>query len=188
MSSNDDSCINTLREQIEDSLVSSISEHRFLPIDKLHEILTLPVIKRAVKELKCGPDERIKLADTIYREGRRVFAMLIYDYKQDLIVEFRKHGALDSRLPLDEASAKTIVKHSIAHRIVQDLQWRFYPYTFPENMSESDHEIQRKMILPFLGSERIDSGAFGDVDKMTISPSQQNFDKEVGVFSLTPST
>ncbi|KAI1418438.1 kinase-like domain-containing protein [Hypoxylon sp. FL1857] len=172
-----DGCISNLREQIQDSLVTSISEHLFLPTDKLHEILTLSAVQDAVKQLKCGPDDRIKLADTIYREGRRVFAMLIYNYWEDLIVEFRKHGALDRRLPLSEAYAETIVNRDIARRIARDAQWGFCPYTFPVNMSESHYQTEKKMILPFISTEQIGPGAFSDVYKMTISPSQQNFDK-----------
>jgi hypothetical protein len=88
--------IGFLREQIQDSLVTSISERLFLPTDKLHEIFTLAAIKGAVKELTCGPGDRIKLVDTIHDEGQRLFAMLIYNDYQDLIIQFRKHGTLDS--------------------------------------------------------------------------------------------
>jgi len=71
--------ISSLREQIQDSLVTSISERLFLPTDKLHEIFTLAAIKGAVEELTYGLANRIKLADTIYDEGQRLFAILIYN-------------------------------------------------------------------------------------------------------------
>jgi hypothetical protein len=167
--------IDFLREQIQDSLVTSISERHFLPTDKLHEILTLAAIKGAVKELTCGPGDRIKLADTIFDEGQRLFAMLIYNDWQDFIVEFRKHSALDSRLPLSEDDAVTIAGRPIGLRLAREVQWVFYPYTFPESMWDSHREVGKKMILPFIGAEQIGTGAFSDVSKMNISPSQQNF-------------
>jgi hypothetical protein len=167
--------IDVLRERIQDSLVTSISERHFLPADKLHEIFTLAAIKSAVEELTCGPADRIKLADTIYNEGQRLFAMLIYNDWQDLIIEFRKHGALDSRLPLSEDDAVAIAGRSIGRRLTQEAQWAFYPYTFPESMWKCHCEVEKKMILPFIGAEQIGTGAFSDVSKMNISPSQQNF-------------
>jgi hypothetical protein len=178
--------IGCLREQIQDSLVTSISERLFLPTDKLHEIFTLAAIKSAVEELTCGPGDRIKLADTIHDEGQRLFAMLIYNDCQDLIIQFRKHGALDSRLPLNEDDAVTIAGRPIGRRLAQEVQWMFYPYTFPESMWKCHREVEKKMILPFIGAEQIGTGAFSDVNKMDISPSQQNFvDKGVSASKLT---
>ncbi|KAI1212575.1 nacht domain-containing protein [Annulohypoxylon truncatum] len=104
--------------------------------------------------------------------------MLIYNNCQDFIVDFRKHGALDSQLPLREDDAMKIMKRPIARRIAREFQWGFCPYTFPENMSACHCNIEQNMILPFIDAKHIGSGAFGDVDKMTISPSQQNFDRE----------
>lgn len=182
-------CIGFLREQIQDSLVTSISERLFLPTNKLHEIFTLATIGGAVKELNCGPGDRIKLAETIHDEGKRLFAILIYNDWQNLIVEFRKHGALDSRLPLSEDDAVTIAGRPIGRRLAQEAQWVFCPYTFPESMWKCHREVEKKMILPFIGVEQIGTGAFSDVNKMKISPSQQNFvDKGVSASKLTPLT
>jgi hypothetical protein len=179
--------IDFLREQIQDSLTASISERLFLPTDKLQEIFTLAAIKGAVKELTCGPEDRIKLADTIHDEGQRLFAMLIYNDCQDLIIEFRKHGALDSRLPLSEGDAVTIAGRPIGRRLAQEVQWVFYPYTFPESMWKCHCEVDKKMILPFIGVEQIGTGAFSYINKMNISPAQQNFvDKGVSASKVTP--
>ncbi|KAI0903223.1 hypothetical protein F4823DRAFT_308043 [Ustulina deusta] len=167
--------IDNLKEEIQDNLVTSISEHRFLPIDKLDKIFTPAAIKDAVKELACGPEDRINLAETIHNEGKRVFGMLIYNGWQDLIIEFRKHGALDNRLPLSENEAVTITGRSIGRQLAQDAQWAFCPYVFPESLWKHHHQVERKMILPFIDTEQIGSGAFSVVEKISISPSQQNF-------------
>ncbi|KAI0415692.1 hypothetical protein F5X98DRAFT_388586 [Xylaria grammica] len=167
--------LDKLKEQIQDSLVVSISEHYFIPTDKLHEILTISSIRSAVGELLCGPEHRIKLADTIYREGKRVFAMLIYNDWQDYIIKFREHGTLDSRLPLSEDVAVTIAGRDVGRRLAREIQWVFCPYKFPKRMWEHDCLVDKKMVIPFTSSEQIGSGASSIVEKVGISPSQQNF-------------
>jgi len=167
--------IDALKEQIQDGLVTSISQRRFLPIDKLHEILTFAAIESAVEELTCGPEDRIKLTETIYSKGRAVFAMLIHNDWQNLITKFRKHGALDDKLPLSENKAIEIAGRLIGRRLANDVQWGFCPYMFPESMWNSDCDVEREIILPFIEAEQIDSGAFSTVEKICISPSQQHF-------------
>lgn len=174
--------IGALREKIEVNLVTSISERRFLPIDKFREIFTLHAVKDAVQELNCKPEDRLYLASTIHHNGTALFAMLIDIWQEDLIVDFRKHRVLDDQLPLDKARAHEIVGPVIAHRLVSEVQWKFLPFVFPERMWECRLHIADPMILPFLSCEQIGFGAFGEVEKIGISPSQQNFsDKRVSV-------
>jgi hypothetical protein len=156
-----------------------------LPVDKLSEIFTLPTIKGAVQELTCGPDDRIQLVETIYKNGKRLFAMLIYNGWQDRIIDFRKHRILDSELPLSEESAQEITGRAIGHRLAVEVQWMFLPYVFPEGMWECHLQVDRRVILPFVRDEQIGTGAFGDVDKISVLPCQQNFtDKGVSAFNL----
>ncbi|KAI3400686.1 hypothetical protein diail_2398 [Diaporthe ilicicola] len=167
--------IEALREQIEDSLVTSISERRFLPIDKVGEIFTLSAVKDAVQELNCQPEHRINLAETIHDDGKAVFAMLIDMWQEDLIIHFREHGVLDEQFPLDTIRAQEIVGPGIARRLVSEVQWKFLPYVFPERMWECRAHIADQRILPFVSRKKIGSGAFGEVEKISVYPSQQNF-------------
>lgn len=177
--------IGKLWREIQDNLVTTPYEEKFLPADKLHNILTSSAIHSAVTELHCGPEHRINLADTIYHQGQRVFAMLIYNGWHDHIIAFRKHGALDSRLPLSEEDAVAITNHDVGRRLVQE-QWMFFPYTFPQSMWEYDCQVERKMIIPLISIEQIGSGAFSTVERIGISPSQQNFvNNGVSAFTIT---
>lgn len=181
--------ISTLQEQIQDGMVTSIFQRRFLPNDKLDEIFTFDAIKNAVTELTCSPDDRIKLVDTIHNEGKKVFAMLIYRNWQNLIIDFRKHGALDNRLPFSEDEAVAITGRDIGCHLAQDIQWAFCPYIFPEKMWECHRQVEETRILPFISTEKIGLSGFSVVDKLSISPSQQNFiNKKVGLLTLTTST
>ncbi|KAI1119110.1 kinase-like domain-containing protein [Nemania sp. NC0429] len=167
--------IDKLREDIEHGMVDNIYRRRFLPNNKLHEILTLDAIKNAVKELPFHEEDRIGLPNRINNEGKRIFAMLIYNHWQHLFIKFLKRKLLDNRLPLSEDDAAAITSLAIGRRLARETQWAFCPYEFQANMYENDEEIEEQMILPIIGAEEAGNGAFGNVEKITISPSQQNF-------------
>lgn len=169
-----------LREKIEVNLVTSISERRFLPIDKFRAIFTIDTIKASVQELSCETQDRINLANTIYHTSKALFAMLVDICQEDLIVAFRKHGVLDSQLPLNIQRAQEIAGPFTGRRLVSEVQWKFLPFVFPEHMWQSRLHIADPMILPFITCNQIGFGAFGDVEKIGIYPCQQSFaDKEV---------
>ncbi|ETS80391.1 hypothetical protein PFICI_07920 [Pestalotiopsis fici W106-1] len=169
------SYIDALCSQIRNSLVKSTSGQSFLPNDKLHEIFSFTTIQRAVENLNCKIDDRISLSSTIHNEGKRVFAMLIYSRCPDQIVEFRKHRFLDSRLPLSEVDAERIVGKHVGYLLFDTFQWIFCPYEFSKTMCEHHHEIQKGVILPFISVEPVGNGAFGEVKKVNILASQQDF-------------
>ncbi|KAI0399414.1 nacht domain-containing protein [Xylaria palmicola] len=100
--------------------------------------------------------------------------MLIYNDWQNYIIKFREHDALDNRLPLSENDA-VMMAADIGRRLARESQWAFCPYTFPKDMWARDCQVEKKMILPFISAEQIGSGAFSTVEKVSISPSQQNF-------------
>lgn len=168
-------CIGALRRRIEESLVTSISKQRFLPRDRLHAIFDLHAIKSAVQALTCGPDQRIKLVDTIHNDCKAVFAMLMYNRLENYIVDFRRHGFLDSQLPLTKERAEEITDSEIGPRLALDFQWMFLPYVFRKSMLECSHRIAEGYILPYITAEQIGTGAFGDVDKVAIPASQHEF-------------
>ncbi|KAI1179909.1 kinase-like domain-containing protein [Nemania sp. FL0916] len=171
----DRGCIGELRRRIMNSMVSSSSHRRFLPTNKLNQILTLEAIKSAVGELICVPQDRINLANTIHANGKRVFAMLIYNGCPDRITEFRKLGFLDRCLPLSDDDMKKIDETSLDLRLALEAQWSFHPYTFPERMWEWRRTVDDKTILPIIGVEQIGTGAFGEVEKISIPSSEQHF-------------
>ncbi|KAF7527346.1 hypothetical protein G7054_g10484 [Neopestalotiopsis clavispora] len=146
----------------------------FLPNDKLNEIFSYPTIKSVIKTIDCDKDELLNLPKTIQDGGKRVLAMLIWQGRPGLIVEFRNHGLLDSRLPFEEADMKRLAGEFDGIELATRTQWAFCPYVFPEDMWEHHRQIDRRIILPFTETERIGDGAFGEIDKISISPSQQH--------------
>jgi hypothetical protein len=164
--------IRSIWTQIENNRVRSISGRYFVPPSSLATILTAPAISKAVAELECEPEDRINLARTIQFRGRLIFAILIWMHEADAIVAFQRHRCLDSRLPLDEATAKSIVPNFGA-TFANDVQWQFQPYCFRRN---EDVEIGEAEILPYIQEARgMTQGGFGTLIKLEIHPSLQDF-------------
>ena len=155
-------------------MVQSLSQHYFLPNTSLDRILTLSTVEGLVEELDCTADERIALSGQVYHEGRRIFAMLILMGEEASIVAFRNHNALDHRLPLGEAYAKEITP-DFGISLAREFQWKILPFHFTADMWQHHWEVEKERILPFVESEDIAAGGFGDIYKVTIWPSQQDF-------------
>ncbi|KAI1127757.1 kinase-like protein [Nemania abortiva] len=164
----------SLRRQLQNSRVRSESGEYFLPDASIISIITQPAINEAVIELQCKADERIGLAERIYRDGKKVFAILLLMSEEDYIVKFRDHGFLDDSLPLSEQDASTVANDIGIHFANQ--QWELLSESFRPNMWENHQEFGMKKILPFIGqAEDVGEGHFGKVVKVNIVPSQQAF-------------
>ena len=164
-----------LKRQIESNMVLSESGRHFLPEFSLERIFTIDNIERAVRELKCAAYERIGLAQKIFGEAIRVFAILIKCGEEQSIISFREHGVLDNSLPLSQECA-TQVLGDFGSTFALEYQWQFLPFKFRKEMSEFPTSINDKRILPFLDtSESVSSIGFGDVSKVKIFPLLQEF-------------
>ncbi len=168
--------IKFLKRQIDDKMVQSESLHRFFPEIYLNVIFTLDDIRRAVDELACPTVEKTGLAQTIHDKGIRMFAILIKNGEEDLITKFRKHEVLDAQLPLSEDRAKSIAG-DFGISFAQTYQREFLPYKFPRDMRDYHRHINNsERILPFIGEpENFMRGGFGDISRVTILHSQQEF-------------
>ena len=181
--------IKLLKRQIENHMVRSESCRYFLPRMYLSLIFTRNEINNAVSELGCPIDEKIGLAQEIYKCGIRIFATLIKNGEEDLITEFRKHDMLSIDSPLEETSAKRIMGE-FGSSFAREYQWQFLPYNFRHNMRDYLRDISRsETILPFIGEpEVIASGGFGDITNVKIFSSQQEFMPDKVIFmSVRPS-
>lgn len=165
----------SLRTQMRNNMVRSESGHLFLPDVSVGTIFTMPAIKEAIQELECQPDERIGLAEKIHCGGKKTFAILILMGDEDYIVKFRNYNALDNRLPLNRHDAQKIAGE-VGVSLADDYQWKLLSLTFPAKMWEHHWEIDNEKILPFIGEpEQVATGAFGEIHKVKILPSQQDF-------------
>ncbi|KAK4182689.1 kinase-like domain-containing protein [Podospora australis] len=167
--------IRALLIQMENSMVSCTTNNCFLPQAITAALFTSQAVQNAVLELDCEVDERIGLWETIYRSGRKLFAILILMRQEELIVKFRNANVLDDRLPLTEPEAIEIAGKSVATSLTGEFQWKLLPFRFPADMAEHHWEIDHRQILPFTEIEPITAGMFGDIAKVSILPPQQDF-------------
>ena len=178
-----------MKRQIESKMVQSESLHPFFPELYLSIIFTLDDIRQAVDELLCPIIEKTGLAQTIYEKGTRTFAILIKNGEEDLITEFRKHEVLDAQLPLSVALAQQIAG-DFGISFAQDLQRQFLPYKFLQDMRDYHRHINESdKVLPFVGKpEVIARGGFGDIFRVSIFQSQQEFVIDKVISHITPIT
>ncbi|KAJ6439089.1 kinase-like protein [Purpureocillium lavendulum] len=156
--------------QTENNRVAALGGRSFVPPSSLLTIFTRAAIVAAVKELICSEEDRIGLTDDILRDGVQTFAILISIRQPDQIVAFRRLRCLN-RLPLDEGNAAKLLGDH-APRFLRE-QWDFQPYYFRRG---HDVEIAAPEVLPFIQSvDSPTSGGFGDIDKLEIHPSLQDF-------------
>jgi hypothetical protein len=179
MAVNDErSNIANLFHQIERSTLTAADSRRFVQRKSLDDILTKEAIKRAVKELHCQDYERAYLADEIYKEYRKVFAILICMRLEDDIVGFRQHKFSDERLPLDEGSMKKVIPNQVTS-FVKHHQWIFLPHFFLANSRSYCHQdiSTAQTILPFTKEVIRDDiqGEFGEISVVTIPMLSQEF-------------
>ncbi|OCK78363.1 kinase-like protein [Lepidopterella palustris CBS 459.81] len=147
----------------------------FLPTTELRAILTREEINISVAELDCADHERIGLAEKIYQDGLIIFAILTWMKHEAAIVNFRNHDALDASLPLHEERAVEIVPE-FGRVLATEIQWQFLPYTFTRDMCDYHRILDHsEVILPFIKEEPLAEGGFGQVYKMTVLSSQQQF-------------
>ncbi|RYP70031.1 hypothetical protein DL771_005722 [Monosporascus sp. 5C6A] len=166
--------IRLLRRQMQNSRICDEWGRYFLPDVNIASILTLPSIQESVLELQCSPEDRIGLAERIYREGKKTFAILILLVEEDYIVKFRDRSFLDNSLPLSSHDAQTVEK-DIGIRFANQ-QWELLSETFRAKMWENHQEYGIERILPFVGKpEQVGEGGFGEVAKVEILSSQQEF-------------
>lgn len=155
--------------QIQNSYVDALDGRSFVPPTGLTTIFTSPAIAAAVAELSCAAEDCLGLADAIRCGGIPTFAILVWMQQPDLVITFRRKRCLD-RLPLGEETARGAAG-KYAPTFLR-LQWEFLPFYFRNGQ---DVEIGRE-ILPFIRNlGPLTPGGFGDVEKLEIHPSLQNF-------------
>lgn len=129
-----------------------------------------------MNELDCSIVEKIGLAQTIHKRDIRVFAILIKNEEKNLIIKFRKHQVLDAQLFFGKAKAKQIVD-DFGVSFAKDYQRQFLPYKFSRDMRDNYKNInESERILSFVDElKNVARGEFGDIFKVKISHSQQEF-------------
>lgn len=175
--------IEGLYAQLQNAKEKATCGRYFIRPSRVESIFTTVAIESAVSEISCDANDRINLASKIANEGKFVFATLINMRMEDHVVAFRNHDCL--RLPLHKSQAQRIGPN-IGLAFAQEHQWQFIPYRFKRDMSDHHYEInETAKILPFLHEESRGDGGHGEVFKVELPASlQEFFHTTVGLFVL----
>lgn len=156
------------------SRTRTISGQHFISQLKLKAIFTVDSLAKCIEELQIDDAYRIGLKEYVVNDATTLFAILVWMQKPNAVVEFREHAIKDRNLPLDVERARKI-DSNFGKTFAEEIQWEFLPYKFRKTMCDSHVQIHDTVILPFIEEVSLTSGGSGDITKVRILASQQEF-------------
>ena len=165
----------TLRGQIL-SLRCETSDCRssFVPEETLNSIITIETITAALRDSRAPLHREAENIELIRQGGKKTFAILVSIYKADRIVNFIENEQLqkvgiDSKLPYSSRADLEKILPKIDAVDFFERQWEF---TAPVFRRRSGHRcLYERTIFPFLESQILGEGSFGNVYKETLHAS-----------------
>ena len=163
--------------------------HRFIPADALDRIVTEQAIR---DELNRSTDldalDISVISHTICEYARKIFAILVYIGKGNLVSSFLSEGITDRDLPINNFEGPSQQKESIpriktvgglSSRELNDfrrVQWYFLAPVFTSARTQH-YEIDDNCVMPFIKDTELEarSGGFSDVWEVVIHPAHQKF-------------
>lgn len=115
------------------------------------------------------------MAHLIAKGGRKTLAILVLIGMEKAILKFVETDQLqmrDLKLPLNIAKAVEILGGSDAAEKFCEMQWEFLVPILRKDRSQRDFEYD-KTTLPFMKSEQLKAGGFGDIFKIALYPFHQ---------------
>ena len=164
-----------LEDHILDLQVKNFESAYFIPIEKLDQLLTGPVVHDAIKTSGIDVQKRLETESIIQSGAKRIFAILVLMRKESLIRHFIEHdqfqtGELDAKLPFYQIQLQDIVDEKSA-RLFCQKQWAFIAPHFRNDLSY--RALEDDVILPFISSRFVGSGGFGKVFEVVLERSHQ---------------
>ena len=109
-------------------------------------------------------------AHIIREDALKVFSILVDLNWPQKLSSFIESDVLDSSLPLDEQSLKSLVPQAWAS--FKALQWDYLAYRFRKGQYQI--KLRQELVLPFIDQEPLGSGGYSTVYKVTIHPAHQS--------------
>ncbi len=169
-----------IREELEELEIQNYEKKSFVPHDALKDLLSEYRIAALIRGLSEKREieawQQPEIIGIVVDNGLRVFATLLSFSRPELILKFKEtdhfaHSQLDSRLPLSEDSLRLILRDEKLSAKFYKHQWKFLAPFF--RADQSHRELQDSVVLPFISSERLGEGGFGEVHKVTMAASYQ---------------
>lgn len=145
---------------------------KFMPRDRLQKLLTIDEIASTLTDPVLHIPQH-KLGDTrdiLFREGIRIFAILLELNLEKKLVAFIEHDLLDSALPLLINDLETVIPEAASS--FETLQWDYLAYRF--RRGQYHRRVKPKEILPYIEEKKIGGGGFSSVYKVLVHSAHQN--------------
>ena len=141
-----------------------------VPTEALYQQLPESTIRQTLETSDINVVDRDHTSHVVFKKARKIFAILVMLDEPCLILnfiasdQFQASSTLDHKLPLPEATLRTIVPR-LAERFYE-LQWEYLIPTL--NRSTLNRSLAPETILPFVEERCIGEGAFGVAYAMTM--------------------
>lgn len=196
-----------IRKKLSESIVKNHLQQRFIPCNKLREVVTAETVCVELKKSNYSNLRRIHARPVTVENGtkyQRILAILYLIKLPSKIREFVKHGVCDEALPLvkcenskDTSSPMLRSGHDCTDRAIKfkrqeyiqdflDNQWKVLAPVFL--WTGGNHIWHRRLvpetIIPFISHERSAQGGYSKVLQTEIHPSHHQFDNVSFVISI----
>ncbi|KAH7110535.1 kinase-like domain-containing protein, partial [Dendryphion nanum] len=125
-----------------------------------------------VAEFVLDEGARLDVSSTIYSGRRQIFAILLWNHREEYITKFIEQRVSDNRLPLEKDLAQRIVPE-FGESFALEWQWHFLPFTLDSDLQLHHGIIENERIFPYLHEESIGEGTFGEVLLTAVDSFQQ---------------
>ncbi|KAG8529916.1 uncharacterized protein KY384_005397 [Bacidia gigantensis] len=175
------SALPKFREMLENAAIQGYGCHgqkcQFVPNSALDHIMTYEAIFRALQEIpSLEPHVIPAYTKHIESKAQKIFAILLLMNAERSIADFLQQDLGDAKLPLKfSADVDSSVLDTAGQRLFTEQQWRFLAPEFTVARSSISRIFPEETILPFTGQESLSKGSSGQISKIWIHPSHQDF-------------
>jgi hypothetical protein len=162
-----------LQRRINELRIENPNAQRFVPEDKLCDLLSRDTLVRVLGKLSPAylSDE---VVDFVLKRAPKVFAVLVLINQVGQINKFIQNDQfgthrLDHQLPFTRSRLKEIFEDDYVGGLFHEKQWEFTAPTFSGEVTPRN--LERWTVLPYLSEIHLTSGGFGSVYKVKIHPS-----------------
>ena len=151
----------------------------FLPEGSLDRILC----RENISESLSDPSFQIQLpkfestVDLVFKERKKVFAILVETGLECTLVEFIEHRISDRLLPASEEQLKPVLAESTDRHLFTERQWNYLALEF--SRGPYVQQLSADHVLPYVEQEQIGSGGFSRVYKVRVHPAHQTIEPEI---------
>lgn len=155
-------------------------DQKFLPAPEFDKITSESVIRRLVQNgdnLYLGPGEEDDFVRKTYREGRKMFATCIFgELPLSCLKALFESGLSDANFPFEERDCPGQVNKRQFRKEFLGNQKLFNPAYFQMNSEQKwDGRVTKPVDYDEGKAALLGQGAFGDVYRIHIHPSQRSF-------------